>query len=292
MLCFHIQQRQKKEPAKKNLVRWRHVLCLLLLLSLTACVQSGNVVKIPKDPDRVSFKSTHPKDASLSGPLSLSGRLTKPAGNGPFPAVVLLHGCGGVSPARDNRWVERLVDWGYVTLQVDSLGPRGIDSVCTYKRMESLDIVARRVQDAYDARDFLASLPFIDGNKIAVMGWSHGGLTTLEVLFARQIPFRAGVALYPQCNRELIGLNAPLIILIGGADDWTPAKSCTAMMPKNEESPGVILKVYPGAHHGFDNRGANRNVMGAGGSHHLQYDEGAEADAVIQVKNHLQKYMR
>jgi len=57
-------------------------------------------------------------------------KLTKPDGDGPFPAVVLLHGCGGMTSSYPNQWDQRLAEWGYVSLQVDSLTPRMISSIC------------------------------------------------------------------------------------------------------------------------------------------------------------------
>ena len=52
------------------------------------------------------------------------GHLSGPTGDGPFPAIVFLHGCGGLG--RWNVvWTARLIDWGYVVLNVDSFGARG-----------------------------------------------------------------------------------------------------------------------------------------------------------------------
>jgi len=246
----------------------------------------------PADPNMVSFKSTSATNI-FTGPLTLTGRLKKPAGDGPFPAVVLLHGCGGIQPKRDHRWAERLSDWGYVTLQVDSLGPRGISSVCTYSGNDSVDIVQKRVNDAYDAKKYLVELPFVDRNRIAIMGWSHGGFTTLEALYRnKENPFRVAVALYPYCGRILAGVNAPLLILIGEADDWTPASRCAEMLPKEKTSPEIMLKVYPEAFHGFDTLGANYMVRGSSGMHLLQYHPRAEADSIIQVKAFFEKHLR
>jgi dienelactone hydrolase len=58
-------------------------------------------------------------------PIVLPGELEKPVGEGPFPAIVMLHGCAGPWPLRDEMWSRRMVDWGYVVLRVDSFGPRG-----------------------------------------------------------------------------------------------------------------------------------------------------------------------
>ena len=197
-----------------------------------------------------------------------------------------------MQPKRDNRWAERLSSWGYVTLELDSFGPRGITSVCTYSGRDSMDIIHRRVNDAYDAKRYLAALPFVDRNRIAVMGWSHGGITTLEVLDgSNENPFQVGIAFYPSCRMSLSGLNAPLLILIGESDDWTPASQCVSAMPKQKTSHEIALKVYPGAYHGFDMLGANINVQGSTGAHHLQYQPEAEADAIIQVKAFFEKYL-
>ncbi len=85
-----------------------------------------------------------------------------------------------------------------------------------------------RVTDAFTAKAYLANQPIVDGKRIAVLGMSHGGWTTLWAVqnsnmdaAPRRHPFRAAVAIYPRCEPQLTRLDAPLLILIGGADDWT-----------------------------------------------------------------------
>jgi dienelactone hydrolase len=87
-------------------------------------------------------------------------------------------------------------------------------------------------------------------------------------------------------------LNAPLLILIGEVDDWTPADRCMEMMPQEENRHEVILKVYPKAFHGFDILGANKNVSGSKGTHHIQYQPEAEEDSIIRVRNFLENYLK
>jgi dienelactone hydrolase len=269
------------------------LIILFYAYSFVSCAYGpapGNIEK-PKGANTVSFKSS--EDGIIGGALNLTGRLNKPEGDGPFPAVVLLHGCGGIQPKRDHRWAERLSGWGYVTLQADSFRPRGLSSVCTYSGTDSVDIVQKRVEDAYDARRYLAGLPFVDKTRIAVMGWSHGGMTTLQTLYRKtDDPFRAAIAFYPSCRRTLAGLNAPLLILIGEVDDWSSAGRCMSAMPKDKTASEVILKVYPGAYHGFDRMGANADVRGATGMHHLQYQPEAEADSIIRVKTFFEKHLK
>jgi dienelactone hydrolase len=268
-----------------------HPLIFLFFVLSCAHAPAPEKVEKPKDPDTVSIQSsTVTYDGS--GHLNLKGRLKKPDGDGPFPAIVLLHGCGGISPKRDHRWAERLSGWGYVTLQVDSFKPRGLSSVCTFSGRDSTDILQKRVTDAYDAKRHLAELPFVDRNRIAVMGWSHGGTTTIQALHQKtDEPFRAAIAYYPSC-RILTGLNAPLLILIGEADDWTPSSRCVELLPKEQTGSEISLKVYPGAYHGFDTLGANTDVRGSSGMHHLQYHPEAATDSITRVRAFLDKYMR
>lgn len=126
--------------------------------------------------ETVSFPGT---TKTAKGELvTLTGQLTKPEGNGPFPAVVLLHGCSGINMFPD-AWSERLANWGYVAFMVDSFGPRGFKEICTnlFRVHHPL-----RVQDAYDALSYLSALPFVDRNRIGLMGWSHGGLSALAAV--------------------------------------------------------------------------------------------------------------
>jgi dienelactone hydrolase len=242
--------------------------------------------------ESVKFKSTsNGKDGE---PVSLTGILTKPKDKGPFPAIVLLHGCSGLqhSKSRSELWSNRLVNWGYVTLQIDSFEPRNMSNICT--DMDQLHTMGfTRAQDAYDAKDFLSKLPFVNRNRIAVLGWSHGGITVLTALIKqikpqnRENPFKAAIAFYPYCDIYLNNLNAPLLILIGESDDWTPAKNCSASMPPDQPEPEVILKIYPGAYHDFDWEGMDEIYKG----HRLLYDPIAAQDAIIQVKNFLAKYL-
>jgi len=268
----------------------RIIIICILLSACASCAHQPTTGRTP-DPAIVSFPSSEIR--FFGAALLLTGRLQKPVGNGPFPAVVLLHGCGGVQPKRDHIWAERLVSWGYVTLQVDSFQPRGITSVCTMGGRASADMLDRRVTDAYDAQHYLTGLPFVDSKRIAVMGWSNGGATTLNSLYSkRDDPFHAAVAMYPSCRRSLGDLNAPLLILIGEKDDWTPAERCVAMMPSGKSTFEVALQIYPGAYHAYDAIGKPREVWGSQGSHHLERNTAAEKDSIVRVREFLGKYLQ
>jgi dienelactone hydrolase len=240
--------------------------------------------------ESVNFKSTDPGFGVRES--LLTGRLHRPAGNGPFPAVVLLHGCGGIAK-RDRTWAEKLAGWGFVALQVDSFGPRGYTRVCDNRDLNQY-LVPRRVRDAYDAKAYLAGLPFVDPGRIGVMGWSHGGSIVLQTVRASDVsPFKAAIAFYPFCDFSLNNLNSPLLILTGGSDDWCPAARCTENLPPvDKRTTEVIIKVYPGAYHGFDSEGADTYVRGAANVHRVAYNAEAAADANRMVKEYFEKHLK
>jgi dienelactone hydrolase len=138
--------------------------------------------------------------------------LSKPAGDGPFPAVVILHDCSGLGPRSSGmawRWSSELTRRGYVTIWPDSFTSRGRPKgVCTEISPPRVTF-ERRAGDAYAALAYLASLPFVDARRIAVMGGSHGGSSTLAAIVdapenakRTDAGFAAAIALYPACGRS------------------------------------------------------------------------------------------
>jgi dienelactone hydrolase len=244
--------------------------------------------------DSVEFKSSSKgKDGTQ---LILTGILKKPYGDGPFPAIVLLHGAAGFeySKTRTDAWSKRLVSWGYVTLAVDSMGPRGMEDLHG-NHDELFGMLSVRAFDAYDAKSFLSSLPFVTPNNIAVMGWSHGGMTVLYSVIKLNVPrplrnreaFKVGISFYPYCDEFLTNTNAPLLILHGELDKLAEAESCLQFMVSKPKKHEIILKIYPEAYHGFDWEGKDANYRG----HKVLYNQKAAKDAEIQVKDFLKKYL-
>jgi dienelactone hydrolase len=192
--------------------------------------------------------------------------------------VVILHDCSGLGPRSSGapeRWSRELVARGYVVVIPDSFTTRGFpDGVCTdASRSRGQVAPARRAVDAYAALAHARALPFVDGRRVGVMGGSHGGSTTLAAMAApesegealardKRAGFAGAVALYPGCRAALGSWHAdtgtyravaPLLILIGEKDDWTPAGPCVALARSSAAtSHPVELVVYPGAHHSFD----------------------------------------
>lgn len=201
--------------------------------------------------EQVSFAS---RDGTM-----LIGWLAKPAGDGPFPAVVGMHGCAGLwtgsgkISARESDWSARLVAEGYAVLLPDSFRPRGLVSLCN-DRDRSLT-PAGRAQDALGARDWLAQQRFISTGRVGLIGWSNGGSTVLHVAGDRAAMgpggFAAVIAFYPGCRvilRQGWSARVPTTILHGLSDDWTPAGPCQELARVG----GARFTGFEGAYHNFD----------------------------------------
>jgi len=218
-------------------------------------------------------------------PGEVSGLLTLPAGAGPFPVVIMLHGCAGLYETHA-EWAALAADWGYASLRVDSFGPRGLDEICT-------DILkpVPRAADVNGAIAYLQTRGEVDASRIAVMGWSHGAGVALQIAAEPgslrddlEAALVATVALYPYCLRSSPPYGMPLLVLIGGADDWTPAGLCETMVENlPPQGAPVELVVYPGATHSFDCKLCNGTYWG----HELVFDPAAHDDAMGRVQNLL-----
>jgi dienelactone hydrolase len=270
-----------------------------------------------------------PAPAPAETALNLPFTLSKPAGDGPFPAVVLLHDCSGLgvrSSGATWRWMSLLVAKGYVTLAPDSFSTRGHPrGVCADASLPRV-FPQQRAADAYAALDHLRSLPFVNPERIAVMGGSHGGSSTLAAIVDvaenkrhGDARFAAAIAFYPDCGRTMGGWSvtrsrdgheitgyagvfkpaAPLLILVGERDDWTPAEPCRRLaVAAKEAGYPVELVVYPDAHHSFDS--PYRRIFGperrninspTGKGATTAGDEKAWNDAIGRVENFLAAHL-
>jgi dienelactone hydrolase len=256
---------------------------VLVLANTSTALRAGELVQF----DAVSADA---------GSLRLLGYLARPLRPeaDPSAAVVILHGCGGFNDLVVSWAVRLSLLWGYVALAVDSFGPRKIRGDCTSRTYQEFD--------ASSAFDFLAKQNFVDSSRVAVLGFSQGGMATLwnaeqDSAFAKSHPdtFRAAVAFYPNCS----GISGIMAVLTGELDDWTPAKECQAMAEgrsdiglsreKGDRSM-ISLVVYPGAYHYF-NAPIMRSLTQVKGvrfmDHWLEYNADADKDSTERVREFL-----
>lgn len=241
------------------------------------------------------------------------GYLRQPKGSGPHPAVILLHGCGGLELEQRGSYVWRglnqhadaLIAAGFATFIVDSWGPRGetftqlMRSGCRQGR------VSTRVNDLFGALNYLDTLPQIDASRVGAVGLSEGGTAVLRALETdhyrtRTNLLRGSVAIYPECSKTGPPYYAPALILIGDADDITYYGSCENTMYMADitkdgsqfsgDMPIVLpkLKVYPGVHHSFDLPipGLNKIPIGTVAPDRAATED-ARARMVLFFKQHL-----
>ena len=216
-----------------------------LAASLGAALLAGPVVSRsaaavsaaapPSGAERVSFESRNPEQKS-----PVPAVLIRPQGAGPFPAAVLVHPCGGVTPTMYRDWAPWFQARGYLVLVPDSLAPWHQTSVCFAggPRPTAIHPTFRDAAlDAYGALRYLRSRQDAIPNRIAIIGWSFGGTAVLDVTSTRFVDrlakgqyggFQAGIAVYPGCapfspnGPATEGIGTPLLMLLGGADDWVP----------------------------------------------------------------------
>lgn len=231
--------------------------CLVLGMAVAAAYAGATA--LPASPEHIDIPD---------GELTLHASLYRPEGAGPFPAIVALHDCGGFvhhRPSSETRhyveWARLLVANGFVVLFPDSFGSRGVGSQCR-ERNRRVRASRERVADANASRRWLQAQSYVKADRISLLGWSNGGVAALWTVRPTASPrdgsvdFRSAVSLYPGCRRlreTAWSARVPTLILIGSADDWTPATACQQMVTgAHNRSAHVQIVVYPGAPHEFD----------------------------------------
>jgi len=266
---------------------------LILTLSAVACAAHAAPV-----PQQVEISS---------GKLELHAQLYKPEGNGPFPAVIALHGCGGLSAQgeavapRYRDWAEQLLKAGYAVLWPDSFGSRELGPQCREKERK---VLARRerVADITAAHKWLAAQGWVAHDRISLIGWAHGASAVLWAVRPQLAPrgkeadYRSAIAFYPECRisaRTGWSTRVPMLLLIGGKDDIASPPLCQQMVDgARGRSALARIVVYPSAWQDFDRtnlplHALEGNDPAAPAHGHIGSDAEARADAQKQVTTWL-----
>jgi dienelactone hydrolase len=262
-------------------------------------------------------------DRAGGRPVALPARwFETSSGTAAAPALVLLHGCGGMYASRDRagaktprlspRFAELAVELnaaGVHVLAIDSLSPRGETELCTQRIGERRVTQRERRRDALGALAWLARQPGVDASRLGLLGWSNGGSTVLAATNLQHPEVRRtawrpslAVAFYPGCTAEQARGYEPaasLLMLLGADDDWTPPGPCEdlARASSNRVAPGLApqLEVYAGAVHGFDGAGPVRlraevpNGVRPGAGVHVGGDPAARRESRGRLRQFLQE---
>jgi dienelactone hydrolase len=233
------------------------LLSALAFLALFAVARAADAAPLP---------APHQVDIPLSAGI-LHAQLYKPDGDGPFPTVIALHACGGLSGrsepilARYRDWAEQLLRDGNAVLWPDSYGSRELGPQC---RVGERSVHARRerVVDIVASRQWLMQQPWVAHDRISLLGWANGASALLWAVRPQlssrstEPDFRSAIAFYPDCRISSgLGWSArvPTLLLIGAKDDVSSPTACHQMIDgARGRSALTRIVVYPGAYHDFD----------------------------------------
>jgi dienelactone hydrolase len=263
-------------------------------------------LEFPAEPSKLSFFGT-PRMA-----------IYKPEGAGPLPAIVLFHQCGGLASASGKwqnlsmlNWAKEAVKRGYVAFLVDGFSQRDVDSTC-FGPKNGVNLM-RNTRDALQAAAYLRTFGFVDKQRVALVGFSHGamiGILASSRQWARVLgpgePFAAVVSFYPGCFTikpptgspyEIINsdIDRPLLVLMGDKDNETPPQDCVARLePLKAGGAPVEWHIYPGVTHCWDceNKDGDSKVDARGNRVVYYYDKQATLDSARRMFDFSQERMR
>jgi dienelactone hydrolase len=199
--------------------------------------------------------------------VTIVGHLFLPSGSDKVPAVVLVHGSGGIYAAELDYWPKQFNAAGIAVFTLDMFGPRGVQS--TAEDQSQVPFPAD-VADAFAALRLLATHPRIDPKRIAVMGFSRGGIAAVraaveKIIASQKLPdglhYAAIIPTYAGACAGFVRLmvkpgvfsKAPMLFIHGDADDYTPIEPCKDYADKiGKAGTPVEFAVIEGAHHKFD----------------------------------------
>src|SRR6202048_3944321 len=283
------------QPA--NLMR---LLSVMTFLMLSAAAYAADATPLP---------APHQVDIPLASGI-LHAQLYKPDGDGPFPIVIALHGCGGLAghsepvQPRYRDWAEQLLKEGNAVLLPDSYGSRELGPQCRVTvRERRVSTRRERGADIVAARQWLLQQPWAARDRISLLGWANGASALLWAvrpqLSSRHVEpdFRSAIAFYPDCRISSgLGWSAriPTLVLIGAKDDVSSPPACRQMVEgARGRSALARIVVYPGALHDFDRANFPPRVMAGTSdaalpdSGHVGTDPDARADSQKRVAEWL-----
>ena len=209
----------------------------------------------PADYTEMLDGSYKKKPAKIIGKLYLPPDVTRPV-----PAVVVMHGSGGVNREIEGAVAEALRKSGMAVFVLDSFTGRGLSSTGADQGKLSM---AASVLDSFEALQRLRQQPEIVGSLIGLVGFSRGGVAAM---FSDQEPlrrailgeadgYRANIAAYPGCStqwEEVRPAKSPILFMLGEKDDLTPAAKCLRYVERINQAGGkATVVVYPNVSHLF-----------------------------------------
>ena len=202
-------------------------------------------------------------DAKCLGTLYLPSNASR---ENKVAVMVILHGSGGEWSGRGADHAEFLVQHGIGAFIVDTFVSRGLKKKDKYiQRLIKVNF-PDQLTDAFAALEVLHTHPFVDGNRIGVMGYSMGGITTILAAFEEiaqnssrsKIKFALHVSFYAPCiiqTENGRGTGAPIFCLWGEEDETTPRSRCEELVKHLQDGGSSVKAIwYPDAAHGWNGK--------------------------------------
>lgn len=206
------------------------------------------------------------KGETLDPPTNARAALFLPenaSAENPVPAVVLLHGAAGVLGSRELTYGAQFAEMGVAALVVDAFGARRDRASGFIDRLLNVT-ETMALADAYSGLRFLDGLPVVDGGRVALMGFSYGGISTMLAAFAQTAEtlnpngkrFAAHVAFYGPCIArfdDTRATGAPVLLLAGSEDGIVDPERCGEIVEDLRDGGAEAeFVLYEGAYHQWD----------------------------------------
>ncbi|WP_353550698.1 dienelactone hydrolase family protein [Sediminibacterium sp. KACHI17] len=185
----------------KQVVSMRIVVCLMALL-IFSCSKKSVTTTANTNPSNTNNTQNEVLETVLinnpTGTTPLKAILFIPASSTSLPAVIVQHGSGGLWSSNDatntqlasqfHIWIDSFRVNKIAALFIDSYTPRGVKNFPNMAPPENIFLAAEfvRPRDAYAGLNYLRTLTRIKSNKIALLGFSHGGTSVLSTMVDAQ----------------------------------------------------------------------------------------------------------
>ena len=264
--------------------------------TLEEIVESNDLDAIITEARREARQTTTLSTLDAIGPLLRPhDTIYWPEGDGPFPAVLLFHGCSGKTVSHEDDWAERYNSIGVAVISVDSYGGRGLnwEDVCNLQKL----LPWERANDVLSTVEFARGHEKIKGDELYLSGFSHGAMTvwaTLGYASTRSAPIglkawpdqgidgvKAAFLFYGSCM-DSWDVNVDTTMFLGRDDQYIDEASCEAYLKSHAADAGPFkVTIFDNATHTFDHATPNAANVEAGS----KYDEAATLSSWQRIQD-------
>jgi len=240
-------------------------------------------------------------------------RVYRPDGEGPFPTVLLFHGCSGPTPAHEKMWADFFVGHQFAVLAVDSHTGRNIavsghekPGTIDWQEVCDLNLLTgdERAGDIVASIDHARSLSFVDSDNLVAVGFSHGAFSIWQTLVQasqEKAPvgfsewpasgvhgLKSAILFYGPCLKDW-SVNVPTLALMAEADQYIDEAMCVDFSVRNaKRTVPFAYHIFSGATHTFDHEKPNPSNVAAGS----RYDEKATRKSQDLILGHISAHIR